>query len=149
MPLKESQFIWHNGELVPWAEATVHVLSHALHYGSSVFEGIRVYSTPDGAMIFRLTDHVKRLYNSAKVYQMRIAFDAETLSEACRQVIRANNLFGGAYIRPVAFRGYGEMGVAGNPDDPAVCSVAAWEWGTYLGPQALEPAGPQYHPNAG
>ncbi len=138
MPLKESQFIWHNGELVPWAEATVHVLSHALHYGSSVFEGIRVYSTPDGAMIFRLTDHVKRLYNSAKVYQMRIPFDAETLSEACRQVIRANNLFGGAYIRPVAFRGYGEMGVAGNPNDPAVCSVAAWEWGTYLGPQALE-----------
>ena len=138
MPLKESQYIWHNGQLVPWAEATVHVLSHALHYGSSVFEGLRVYATPDGAMIFRLTDHIKRLYNSAKVYEMKISFKPEELISACREVIRVNDLFSGAYLRPVAFWGYGEMGVAGNPDIPAVCSIAAWEWGTYLGAEALD-----------
>lgn len=138
MPVKESKYIWHNGKLVPWAEATTHVLSHALHYGSSVFEGIRVYKTPSGPAGFRLTDHVKRMFNSAKVYRLKIPYSQEELVAACRAVIVQNGLTDGAYIRPIAFRGYGEMGVAGNIEAPASCSVAAWEWGSYLGEGGLE-----------
>jgi len=138
MALKESKYIWHNGKLVPWAEATTHVLSHALHYGSSVFEGIRVYKTPSGPAGFRLTDHVRRMFDSAKVYRLRIPYSADELLAACRAVIVENNLLDGAYIRPIAFRGYGEMGVAGNIEAPADCSVAAWEWGSYLGEGGLE-----------
>jgi branched-chain amino acid aminotransferase len=138
MPLKTSQFIWHDGKLVPWEQATVHVLSHALHYGSSVFEGIRVYKTPSGAMGFRLTDHIRRMFNSAKVYRMKIPYSVETIVAASREVIRENRLTNGAYIRPIAFRGYGEMGVAGNIEEPARCSIAAWEWGSYLGEGGLE-----------
>lgn len=138
MPLKTSKYIWYEGELVPWEQATVHVLSHALHYGSSIFEGIRVYSTPDGPMALRLTDHVRRMYASAKVYWLEIPYEEQTIVTACKQVVRENELTDGAYIRPIAFRGYGEMGVAGNPDEPAVCAVAAWEWGSYLGEGVLE-----------
>ncbi|MBN1240340.1 MAG: branched-chain amino acid transaminase [Gammaproteobacteria bacterium] len=138
MPLKTSKFIWHDGKLVPWEQATVHVLSHALHYGSSVFEGVRVYETPQGPMAFRLTDHIRRMFSSAKVYRMKIPHPAATLVDACREVIRANGLLKGAYIRPIAFRGYGEMGVAGNIEDPVTCSIAAWEWGSYLGEGGLE-----------
>lgn len=138
MPLKPTPYIWHDGELVPWDQAQVHVLTHALHYGSSVFEGIRVYKTPNGPMIFRLGDHTARMFNSAKVYHLKIPYDQQTLDDACRQIIVANELMEGAYIRPLAFRGYGEMGVAGNPDAPAVVSIAAWEWGTYLGQEALD-----------
>ena len=138
MPLKPSKYIWHEGKLVPWEQATVHVLSHALHYGSSVFEGIRVYKTPNGAAGFRLTDHVRRLYHSAKIYRIKIPFSLDTLVGACRDVVRENGLLGGAYIRPIAYRGYGEMGVAGNIEQPASVSVAAWEWGSYLGEGGLE-----------
>ena len=138
MTLKSSQFIWHDGELVPWEQATVHVLTHALHYGSSVFEGIRVYKTPQGTAGFRLTDHIRRMFDSAKVYRLAIPYSEKTLVAACKDVIRANDLTEGAYIRPIAFRGYGEMGVAGNPDEPARCSIAAWEWGSYLGEGGLE-----------
>jgi len=138
MPLKTSKYIWHEGKLVPWEQATVHVLCHALHYGSSVFEGIRVYKTPAGAMGFRLTDHIRRLYHSAKIYRIKIPFALDALVEACRDVVRENGLLNGAYIRPIAFRGYGEMGVAGNIDQPASVSVAAWEWGSYLGEGALD-----------
>jgi len=138
MPLKTSRYIWHNGELIPWENATVHVLTHALHYGSSVFEGIRVYKTPAGPVGFRLTDHVERMYRSAKVYWLKIPFAASAVIEGCRQVIIENGLLDGAYIRPIAFRGYGEMGVAGNPDEPAQCSIAAWQWGSYLGEGGLE-----------
>jgi len=137
MPLKTMKFIWHEGRLVPWEQATVHVLSHALHYGSSVFEGIRVYQTPNGAVGFRLTDHVKRLFHSAKIYRMKIPYSREAITAACREVVRENGLKG-AYIRPIAFRGYGELGVAGNIDQPASVSIAAWEWGSYLGEGALE-----------
>jgi len=137
MPLKTMKFIWHEGRLVPWEQATVHVLSHALHYGSSVFEGIRVYQTPNGAVGFRLTDHVKRLFHSAKIYRMKIPYSREAITAACREVVRENGLKG-AYIRPIAFRGYGELGVAGNIDQPANVSIAAWEWGSYLGEGALE-----------
>lgn len=138
MPLKTSQFIWHDGQLVPWEQATVHVLSHALHYGSSVFEGVRVYKTPRGPMGFRLTDHIHRMFDSAKIYRLAIPYAAEDLVAACKLVIRENGLTEGAYIRPIAFRGYGEMGVAGNPEEPARCSIAAWEWGSYLGEGGLE-----------
>jgi len=138
MPLKPSQFIWHDGTMVPWEQATTHVLTHALHYGSSVFEGIRGYKTPDGAIIFRLTDHIRRMYDSAKVYRLEIPYELETLVAACKQLVHENGLTDGAYIRPIAYRGYGEMGVAGNPDEPANCSIAAWEWGSYLGDGGLE-----------
>ena len=136
MPLKTTKFIWHEGRLVPWEQATVHVLSHALHYGSSVFEGIRVYQTPIGAVGFRLTDHVRRLFQSAKIYRMKIPYSREAITAACREVVRENGLKG-AYIRPIAFRGYGELGVAGNIEQPASVSIAAWEWGSYLGDGAL------------
>ena len=138
MPLKTTKFIWHEGRLVPWEQATVHVLSHALHYGSSVFEGIRVYHTPQGAIGFRLTDHVRRLFHSAKIYRIKIPYTREALVAACRDVVRENALLKGAYIRPIAYRGYGEMGVAGNIEQPASVSIAAWEWGSYLGEGGLE-----------
>jgi branched-chain amino acid aminotransferase len=138
MPLKTSQFIWHEGKLVPWEQATVHVLSHALHYGSSVFEGLRVYKTPDGLIGFRLTDHIRRMFNSAKIYRMKIPYSVATIVAACKDVIRENKLFDGAYLRPIVYRGYGEMGVAGNIEEPARCSIAAWEWGSYLGEGGLE-----------
>lgn len=138
MPLKTSKLIWHDGEMVPWEQATVHVLTHALHYGSSVFEGIRGYKTPNGSVIFRLTDHIRRMYDSAKIYRLKIPFEPETLMAACKQVIHENGLNNGAYLRPIAFRGYGEMGVAGNVNAPARCSIAAWEWGSYLGDGGLE-----------
>ena len=139
MPLKTSKYIWHEGKLVPWEQATVHVLSHALHYGSSVFEGIRVYKTPTGAAGFRLTDHVRRLVSLREdlshedpVHRSRRSWPRVAMS--CSE----NGLVNGAYIRPIAFRGYGEMGVAGNIDQPANVSVAAWEWGSYLGEGGLE-----------
>ena len=138
MPLKTSKYIWHNGELVPWENATIHVLTHALHYGSSVFEGIRVYKGRDGLVGFRLTDHIRRMFNSAKVYYMTIPHTVADLVQACKDVVVENELFDGAYVRPIAYRGYGEMGVAGNPSDPARCSIAAWEWGSYLGEGGLE-----------
>ncbi len=138
MPLKTSKFIWHEGKLVPWEQATVHVLSHALHYGSSVFEGIRVYKTPTGGVGFRLTDHVRRLYQSAKIYRIKIPFTLDALVTACHDVVRENGLTGGSYIRPIAYRGYGEMGVAGNIEQAASVSVAAWEWGSYLGEGGLD-----------
>jgi len=138
MPLKESKYIWHAGKLVAWKDATVHVLSHALHYGSSVFEGLRVYKTPTGTAIFRLSDHTRRLFDSAKIYRLKIPFDADTINQACRDIIAKNGLYEGAYIRPLAFRGYGEMGVAGDINAPAVVSIAAWEWGAYLGADGLE-----------
>src|SRR5690606_35029764 len=100
MPLKTSKYIWHDGRMVPWEQATVHVLSHALHYGSSVFEGIRVYKTPRGPMACRLTDHMRRMFTSAKVYRMKIPYSLEVLTEACKEVVRANGLTNGAYIRP-------------------------------------------------
>jgi branched-chain amino acid aminotransferase len=138
MPIPATQFIWFNGKLVPWEKATVHVLSHALHYGSSVFEGVRAYETPRGVAIFRLRDHTRRLYDSAKIYRIGIPFSPEQLNEACRQVISANGLTRGAYIRPVAFRGYGEIGVTPKIEPPTDVAIAAWEWGKYLGDESAE-----------
>ncbi|GIX34390.1 MAG: branched chain amino acid aminotransferase [Lysobacteraceae bacterium] len=127
--------IWHNGRIKPWAEATTHVMAHALHYGSSVFEGIRCYATPKGPAIFRLGDHLRRLYLSAKVHDIAIPFDRDTLAAACREVIRANALQA-AYLRPIAFRGLGGFGL--SADTPVEVAVAAWEWGPYLGTGVLE-----------
>ena len=138
MPIPATQFIWFNGKLVPWEKATVHVLSHALHYGSSVFEGVRAYATPDGVAIFRLADHTRRLFDSAKIYRIPMPFSPEQLNEACRQVIAANDLKRGAYLRPVVFRGYGEIGVTPKHEPPTEVAVAAWEWGKYLGAEAEE-----------
>ena len=133
MPIPATQFIWFNGKLVPWEKATVHVLSHALHYGSSVFEGERAYETPRGVAIFRLRDHTRRLFDSAKIYRIALPYSPEQINDACRQVISANGLNRGAYIRPVVFRGYGEIGVTPKNDPPTDVAIAAWEWGKYLG----------------
>ena len=127
--------IWHNGRIKPWAEATVHVMAHALHYGSSVFEGIRSYETPAGPVIFRLADHLKRLFHSAKIYDMAIPYPVEDLAAACRAVLGANGLTK-AYLRPVAFRGLGGFGL--SAETPTDVAVAAWHMGAYLGSGVLE-----------
>ncbi|MDX2300487.1 MAG: branched-chain amino acid transaminase [Xanthomonadaceae bacterium] len=129
------EHIWHNGQLKPWAQATTHVMAHALHYGSSVFEGIRSYETAKGQAIFRLTDHLRRLFHSAKIYDIDIPYTLEQLAEASRAVIRANGL-ARAYLRPVAFRGLGGFGL--SADCPTDVAVAAWNMGPYLGAGALE-----------
>ena len=130
-----TQKIWHNGRFIKWEEATIHVLSHVVSYGSSVFEGIRCYSTPSGPAVFRLRDHVRRMVDSAKIYRMDIGFTSEQLSEAMLEVVRVNGM-DACYIRPLAFRGYGDVGVNGlkNPVD---VYIGCWEWGQYLGEAAL------------
>lgn len=138
MPLKPTKNIWFNNELVPWESAKIHVLSYALHYGSAVFEGIRAYSTNDGTKIFRLDEHIKRLFNSAKIYRMNIAFSQQELMEACKKIIITNELHNGAYIRPLVFRGYNDLGLHASKDDDSEVVVAAWEWGTLLGEEALD-----------
>ena len=129
-------FIWHNGKIKPWAEATTHVMAHALHYGSSIFEGIRSYETPKGQMVFRLTDHMRRFYNSAKVYDIVIPFSQDALSAACCEVIKVNKL-PKSYVRPVAFRGAGGP-LSLSADAPIDVAVGAWEMGAYLGAGVLE-----------
>ena len=125
MPIPATKYIWFNGKLVPWEKATVHVLSHALHYGSSVFEGVRAYETPRGPAIFRLKDHTRRLFDSAKIYRINIPFTEEQLNHGQREVIAQNGLARGAYLRPVAFRGYGEIGVVPKIDPPVEVAIAA------------------------
>ncbi len=133
--MRETEKIWFNGELIDWADAKVHVGTHGLHYGSGVFEGIRAYETPRGSAVFRLTDHLERLHNSAKLLHMQIPFGVEELRTACYDVITANGL-PECYLRPLAFYGYGELGVsaAGNPVETVIMS---WPWGAYLGEEGL------------
>ena len=138
MPIPATKFIWFNGKLVPWEKATVHVLAHALHYGSSVFEGVRAYETHKGVAIFRLRDHTRRLFDSAKIYRIQLPFQADQINDACRQVISSNGLTRGAYLRPVVFRGYGEIGVTPKIEPPTDVAIAAWEWAKYLGAEAEE-----------
>ena len=138
MSFTGSKFIWLNGRMIPWEQATVHVMAHALHYGSSVFEGIRSYKTPDGPKIFRLADHMQRLYDSAKIYRMTIPYELAELTRVCKEIISANNLSEGAYIRPIAFLGYGDVGLSPKPGHPVDVAVAAWNWGAYLGKDGLE-----------
>ncbi len=129
------EWIWHNGSIKPWAEATTHVMAHVVHYGSSVFEGIRCYDTPDGPVIFRLTDHNRRLFASAKIYDMAMPYDLDQINAACRDVIKANGNTTD-YLRPVAYRGLGGFGL--SADTPIDVAVAAWVMGPYLGAGVLE-----------
>lgn len=133
--MKFPEKIWHNGVIKPWAEATTHVMAHAIHYGSSVFEGIRAYETPKGTAIFRLNDHNKRLFQSAKIYDIEIPFTLDEINNACRDIVRVNNLRK-AYLRPIVFRGYGGVGIAA--DTPIDVAVAAMEFGRYLGEDGME-----------
>jgi branched-chain amino acid aminotransferase len=129
--MNEADFIWMNGEIVRWEDARVHVLTHALHYGSGVFEGIRAYETERGTAVFRHQDHLARLQNSAELYYMDLPFSTEKLREATHELIRRNNLRS-CYIRPIAFRGYGEMGLF-PLNTPVEVVIAVWPWGAYLG----------------
>lgn len=134
--MQETEKIWMNGEFVDWADAKVHVGVHGLHYGSGVFEGIRCYDTPKGPAIFRLDDHMQRLHNSARLLYMELPYSVDELVLACHDLIGANGL-PECYIRPIAFYGFGELGVAakGNPVETVIMS---WPWGTYLGGEALQ-----------
>jgi branched-chain amino acid aminotransferase len=133
--VQETEKIWMNGELVDWADAKIHVLSHALHYGSAVFEGIRAYGTDRGPAVFRLDDHLRRLERSAEVYFMELPYDREQLREAVHELIAVNEQ-DTCYVRPLAWRGYGEIGV--NPlNAPVDVMIAVWPWGAYLGEDAL------------
>jgi len=136
MAFPKSEYIWYDGKFVPWDEAKVHVLAHALHYGSSVFEGIRCYETAQGPAVFCLPQHVKRMSRSCRIYRMDLPFSEDQISQAILETVARNGLKS-CYIRPLAFRGYGQLGV-----EPRTCPVnliiAVWEWGAYLGPEALE-----------
>ena len=128
--------IWMDGELVDWAKANIHIMSHVVHYGSGVFEGIRCYDTPDGPKVFRLKEHIKRLFESSKIYRMDIPFSPEEIEQAVLDTIKVNNLRS-CYIRPLVFRGLGSMGVS-PLNCPVNCAIAVWSWGTYLGDEAME-----------
>ena len=136
MPITPTKYIWFNGELVPWEKATVHVMTHALHYGSSVFEGIRCYTTPRGPAVFRLTAHIRRLFDSAKIYRMELPYSVGEIVDVCKVVVRENGLTS-AYLRPLVWRGYGEIGVM-PLKNPVEIMVAGFPWGAYLGAEALE-----------
>ena len=129
------EWIWQNGAIKPWPEATTHVMAHALHYGSSVFEGIRSYETANGPVIFRLGDHIRRLFASARIYEMELPYTAAELEGACREVLVRNGLSRG-YLRPVAWRGLGGFGLSAQT--PIEVAVAAWAMGAYLGEGVLE-----------
>ncbi|RMD82468.1 MAG: branched-chain amino acid transaminase [Chloroflexi bacterium] len=136
MPIQKMDYIWFNGELVEWDKATIHVMAHVIHYGTSFFEGIRCYETPQGPAIFRLTPHMQRLIDSATIYRTTIPYTLDQLVAAVKETVRANRLRSG-YIRPVVFRGYGEIGV--NPlNNPVEVAIATIEWGKYLGAEAME-----------
>ncbi|HSO94727.1 MAG TPA: branched-chain amino acid transaminase [Acidimicrobiia bacterium] len=136
MPIEKTDKIWMDGTLVNWDDANVHILTHTLHYGSGVFEGIRAYPTSRGPAVFRLTDHMQRLHDSASLLHMDLPYSVEELVEATKETIRANRL-DSCYIRPIAFLGYGEMGLNPLPCQVNV-SIAVWPWGSYLGDEGLE-----------
>jgi branched-chain amino acid aminotransferase len=134
--LTPTEKIWHNGRFIKWEDATIHVLSHVVSYGSSVFEGIRCYSTPDGPAVFRLREHIRRMVDSAKIYRIEnLGFTAEQLGDAMLELVRVNKM-DSCYIRPIAFRGYGEIGVNGL-NNPIEVYIGCWTWGKYLGEEAL------------
>ncbi len=131
MPIKKASKIWMNGKLVNWDDANIHILSHVIHYGSCWFEGIRCYNTKKGPAVYRLNEHVKRLFDSAKIYRAEIPFTVQQIEQAIIDTIKAND-FKECYIRPLVYRGYGEIGV--NPlNCPVDVAIAVWEWGKYLG----------------
>ena len=128
--------IWHNGKFIDWDNANIHVMSHVIHYASSVFEGIRCYSTPSGPAVFRLREHIQRLRNSAYIFRMEVEFSIDDLVNACLETVRVNE-FQECYLRPIIFRGYGPFGV--NPmGNPIETYIASWVWGKYLGAEAME-----------
>jgi branched-chain amino acid aminotransferase len=133
--VQETEKIWMNGELVDWADAKVHVGVHGLHYGSGVFEGIRCYETTNGPAVFRLTDHMRRLHNSARLLYMEIPYSAAELRDATHQLIDVNGL-PECYVRPIAFYGYGQLGVAAR-ENPVETVIMSWPWGSYLGEEGL------------
>ncbi|HEX2850669.1 MAG TPA: branched-chain amino acid transaminase [Acidimicrobiales bacterium] len=135
MPITPSKQIWMDGELVAWDDAKVHILTHSLHYGYGVFEGIRAYPTAQGPAIFRLTDHIIRLFNSAKMLMLDVPFTVDQIIEATRETVRVNEL-DGCYIRPLVYLGYGEMGLNPLPCDVKV-AIAVWPWGAYLGDEGI------------
>lgn len=135
--MKPDMTIWFNGQLKPANEVQVPILAHALHYGSSVFEGIRCYATPDGPAVFRLADHVDRLFDSASIYRMQLKHGREELASACKDTVRANGLRS-AYLRPIALRGVCGLGVAAPEDGPVDVAIIAMEWGAYLGEEGLK-----------
>ncbi|PVY80291.1 branched chain amino acid aminotransferase [Cupriavidus alkaliphilus] len=128
--------IWMDGKLIEWRDAKIHVLTHTLHYGMGVFEGVRAYKTPEGTAIFRLKEHTRRLFNSAKIFQMAMPFDEATLEAATREVVRANNLES-CYIRPIVWIGSEKLGVSAKGNTIHV-AIAAWPWGAYLGEEGME-----------
>ena len=136
--MQPTKYVWHNGKIVNWQDATVHVTAHALHYGSSVFEGIRAYATPDGPQFFRLGCHTERLFISARLYRITIPYSADELNAACHAVVSGNGLTRGAYVRPIVFRGCGGLGVGPGDDYPIEAAIVAFEWGAYLGEEGLE-----------
>ncbi len=135
MPLTKSEKIWMDGELVDWDDANVHILTHSLHYGLGVFEGIRTYETSQGPAVFRLTDHIKRLFDSARIFLLDIPYSLDELVEATKETVRVNAL-SSCYVRPLVYLGYGEMGLNPLPC-PVQVSIAVWPWGTYLGEEGL------------
>ncbi len=128
--------VWMDGELVDWKDAKIHVLSHVVHYGSSVFEGVRCYDTKNGSAVFRLNDHIDRLFNSAKIYKMPIPQTKEEIAKGIKDTIKVNNLKS-CYVRPITFRGYGELGVT-PVNCPVNTTIAVWEWGSYLGEEGMK-----------
>jgi branched-chain amino acid aminotransferase len=135
MPIETTEKIWMNGELVPWEEARIHVLTHSLHYGMGVFEGIRAYETDRGPAVFRLTDHIERLFNSAQILMMDLPYTVDELVQATKDTVRSTGL-PSCYIRPIAYYGYGEMGLNTLPCTVDV-AIACWPWGAYLGADAV------------
>jgi branched-chain amino acid aminotransferase len=136
MPITPTERIWMDGELVPWEQAQVHLLTHALHYGYGCFEGIRAYATSQGPAVFRLTDHIVRLFNSAKIMMIDIPFSVEQIVEATKETVRVNQI-DSCYIRPIVYTGYGEMGLNPTPC-PINVGIAVWPWGTYLGDEGIK-----------
>jgi branched-chain amino acid aminotransferase len=137
LKMKEAELIWMDGELVPWKEANVHILTHTLHYGNGVFEGTRAYKTDKGLAIFRLREHTKRLLNSAKITMIKPNFTLEALEAAQKEILRKNTFNSNVYIRPLIYLGYGAMGVH-HVNAPVHTAIAAWEWGSYLGDDGIE-----------
>ncbi len=135
MPITATEKIWMNGELIPWEAAQIHILTHSLHYGMGVFEGIRAYETSDGPGVFRLTEHIERLHDSAKIMMMDMPYSVDELVQATKDVVRASGL-PSCYIRPIAYYGYGEMGLNTLPCEVDV-AIACWPWGAYLGDDAV------------
>ena len=135
--IKATEKIWHNGKFVDWNDAKIHVLAHVTSYGSSVFEGVRCYSTASGPALFRGTEHMRRLIDSGKIYRMTVPYTVDQLVAAMHELVRINKM-DSCYVRPLVFRGYGDLGVLPTKDTPLETYMACWEWGKYLGAEAME-----------